>query len=157
MSRKRKRIVRPVDLDVRFNDETVSRFINCLMKQGKKAVAQRVFYGAMDIIEEKFTDMPALEVFRKAIDNARPVVEVKSRRVGGANYQVPIEVAPHRRQALAFRWLLQYSNERSENRMQERLAYELIDAAKGEGRTIRKRDDIHRMADANKAFAHYRY
>jgi len=157
MSRKKHRIVRPVMPDVRFGNEVVSRFINSLMNDGKKSVAERVFYGAMDIVEKKFDKAPPLEVFLKAIENVRPIVEVKSRRVGGANYQVPVEVSPHRRTALGFRWLIGFSNSRSEKTMSERLANELIDAFNMTGGAMKKRDEVHRMADANKAFAHYRY
>jgi small subunit ribosomal protein S7 len=157
MSRKKHRIVRPVDPDARYGNETVSRFINVIMRRGKRALAQRLFYQAMDIITKKKADVQPVDVFLKAIDNVRPVVEVKSRRVGGANYQVPVEVSPARRQALAFRWLTTFANKRSEYTASERLANEFLDAFNGQGGAMRRRDEVHRMAEANRAFAHYRY
>ena len=157
MSRKKHAILRPVVPDVRYGSELASRFINIIMERGKKAVAQRIFYGAMDIIAKKVENTSPIDVFQRAVENVKPMVEVKSRRVGGANYQVPIEIRPARRQALAFRWLIHFSNERSEYKAADRLAQELLDAANGTGGAMRKRDDTHRMADANKAFAHYRW
>jgi small subunit ribosomal protein S7 len=157
MSRKKHRIQRPVEPDVRYNNETVSRFINVIMTRGKKALAQRIFYEAMDIVEKKNDKAPPVELFIKALDNIRPVVEVKGRRVGGANYQVPIEVSPARRQALAFRWLAGFASKRSEHTAAERLANEILDACNNQGGAMRKRDEVHRMAEANRAFAHYRY
>jgi small subunit ribosomal protein S7 len=158
MSRKKHRIIRPVEPDVRYGNETVSRFINVIMRRGKKALAQRIFYDAMDIVEKKKdTDAEPVEIFLRALDNLRPMVEVKSRRVGGANYQVPIEVSSSRRQALAFRWLSGFAHKRSEYRAADRLANEILDAAKRSGNAMRKRDEVHRMAEANRAFAHYRY
>ena len=142
--------------DPRYDSQTVSKFINNLMKTGKKSTAERIFYGAMDIIEQK-TGQPGVNVFKQALSNAKPAVEVKSRRVGGATYQVPVEVRPERRTALGMRWLLTYSRSRGEKSMADRLANELISASKGEGNTIKKKEDTHKMAEANKAFAHYRW
>ena len=142
--------------DPQFGSKLVSRFINCVMSDGKKSTAQRVFYGAMDQVAKKTSD-DALKIFKKAVENVKPVLEVKTRRVGGANYQVPVEVNPFRRQSLAIRWLLQYSRERSGKTMTDKLADELIDAANARGGAIKKKEDVHRMAEANKAFAHYRW
>ena len=142
--------------DPRFESTTAAKFINALMLDGKKSTAERIFYDALEIVEEK-SGQPGLNVFRTALTNAKPALEVKSRRVGGATYQVPIEVRPDRRTALAIRWLIAYSRARSEKNMAERLAAELLAASKGEGSTIKKKDDTHRMAEANKAFAHYRW
>ncbi len=139
-----------------YNDELVARFINAVMKNGKKNVAQGIVYKAFDLIEER-TKEPGVEVFKKAVNNVAPLVEVRSRRVGGATYQVPIEVRPERRMALAFRWLIQYARARNDKSMANRLAAELISAARGEGGAIKKKDDTHRMAEANKAFAHFRF
>ena len=139
-----------------YNSTLVSKFINCMMWDGKKSISERIFYGAMDRIRARTGDDP-LPLFKKAVENAKPVVEVKSRRVGGANYQVPIEVRPNRRQSLALRWLIQNARHRSENRMADRLGTELLEAAQGRGTTIKKKDDVHRMAEANKAFAHFRW
>jgi small subunit ribosomal protein S7 len=157
MSRKKHAIDRPVRPDVHHGSELVARFTNYVMKDGKKAVAQRIVNDALTIIGEKNKDAPSLEVFEKAIENVKPVVEVKSRRVGGANYQVPVEVRPARRQALAFRWIIGFANKRSEYLASQRLANELLDAFNGTGGAMRKREETHKMADANKAFAHYRY
>ncbi len=156
MSRRPRNVKRNVPPDPRYDSQTVSKFINNLMKEGKKSTAERIFYAAMDSIEQR-TGQPGVNVFKQALSNAKPVVEVKSRRVGGATYQVPVEVRPDRRTALAMRWLLQYSRARGEKNMAERLANELISASKGEGSTIKKKDDTHKMAEANKAFAHYRW
>jgi len=156
MSRRQKAIKRPVPPDPRYDSQTVTKFVNNLMTEGKKSTAERIFYSAMDIIEEK-TGQPGVTVFKAAINNAKPALEVKSRRVGGASLQVPVEVRPERRTALAMRWVLEYSRARSEKTMSERLAAELIMASKGEGNTIKKKDDTHRMAEANRAFAHYRW
>jgi small subunit ribosomal protein S7 len=134
----------------------VSKFVNNLMWSGKKSVAEGIFYDAMDVIEQR-TGQPGVNVFKQALNNVKPMVEVKSRRVGGATYQVPIEVRPDRRTALATRWILQHSRARSEKTMSERLAAELILASKGEGSSIKKKEDTHRMAEANRAFAHYRW
>ncbi|MFQ5571655.1 MAG: 30S ribosomal protein S7 [Rhodothermales bacterium] len=139
-----------------YNDVLVSRFISYVMRDGKKSVAQRIIYDAFDIIEER-TEEQGVEVFKKAINNVSPLVEVRSRRVGGATYQVPIEVRPDRRVALAFRWIIQYARARNDRAMANRLANELIAAARGEGGSIKKKDDTHRMAESNKAFAHFRF
>jgi small subunit ribosomal protein S7 len=143
-------------VDPRFESTTAAKFINALMVDGKKSTAERIFYDALETIEEK-SGQPGLNVFRTALTNAKPALEVKSRRVGGATYQVPIEVRPDRRTALAIRWLIGYARGRSEKTMADRLAAELMAASKGEGSTIKKKDDTHRMAEANKAFAHYRW
>jgi small subunit ribosomal protein S7 len=156
VSRRTKSVRRPVPPDPRYDSQTVSKFINSLMYEGKKSTAERIFYSAMDMIEER-TGQPGVTVFKQAVNNAKPALEVKSRRVGGASLQVPVEVRPERRAALAMRWIIEYSRSRSEKTMQERLAAELILASKGEGNTIKKKDDTHRMAEANRAFAHYRW
>lgn len=156
MSRRSKAIKRPVPPDPRYDSQTVSKFISCLMYEGNKSLAEGVFYRAMDLIEER-TSQPGVTVFKQALANAKPSVEVKSRRVGGASLQVPVEVRPERRTALAMRWLIQYTRARTEKSMPERLAAELILASKGEGNTIKKKEDTHRMAEANRAFAHYRW
>jgi small subunit ribosomal protein S7 len=142
--------------DPKFGDTLVSQFINSLMLDGKKSVAQRIMYDAFDMIQER-TGQAGVEVFRKAMTNASPLIEVRSRRVGGATYQVPTEVRPERRTALAIRWLLTYSRARGEKSMAQRLANELVAASNNEGATIKKRDDTHRMAEANRAFAHFRF
>ena len=156
MSRRPAGIKRTVPPDPRYDSQTVSKFVNNLMSRGKKSTSERIFYAAMDIIEQR-TGQPGVNVFKQALANAKPVVEVKSRRVGGATYQVPVEVRPDRRTALAMRWLISYSRGRGEKTMADRLANELISASKGEGSTIKKKEDTHRMAEANKAFAHYRW
>jgi small subunit ribosomal protein S7 len=142
--------------DPRFESTTAAKFINALMLDGKKSTAEKIFYDALEIVEEK-SSQPGMSVFRTALTNAKPALEVKSRRVGGATYQVPIEVRPDRRTALAIRWLIGYARARSEKTMADRLAAELMAASRGEGSTIKKKDDTHRMAEANKAFAHYRW
>jgi small subunit ribosomal protein S7 len=134
----------------------VTRFIRCVMAQGKKSTADKIFYGAMDTIQERTKEDP-MKIFRRALDNVKPALEVKSRRVGGSNYQVPIEVRPQRRTALAMRWLIGYARQRPEKSMQEKLANELMDAASARGAAFKKKEDTHRMAEANKAFAHYRW
>ncbi len=156
MSRRRDAEKRPVIGDPAYGDELVTKFMNCIMRDGKKALAERVFYGALEIVQERTKNEP-LQVFKDAVENARPMVEVRSRRVGGATYQVPVEVRPSRRQTLAIRWLVGFARARSEKTMRERLAAELMDAAAGRGATVKKRDDTHRMAEANKVFAHYRW
>ena len=156
MSRRKKSVKRTILPDSRYDSQTVSKFINVLMYQGKKSTGERVFYGAMDLVEER-TSQPGVTVFKQALTNLKPVVEVKSRRVGGATYQVPVEVRPERRTALAMRWLIQYSRERNEKSMADKLAGEVIAASKGEGNGVKKKEDTHRMAEANKAFAHYRW
>ncbi|MEM1007536.1 MAG: 30S ribosomal protein S7 [Myxococcota bacterium] len=143
-------------VDPLYNDALVARCIAAVMRRGKKALAERIVYGAFEILRAK-TGKEPLEVFRKAIDNLRPSVEVKSRRVGGSTYQVPVEVHQERRTALAIRWLVGYSKQRRERTMREKLAGELFDAFKNEGSAVKKREDTHRMAEANKAFAHYRW
>lgn len=147
---------RVVDPDPKFNDRLVSKFVNIVMQRGKKSVAEKIVYGAFALVEDKTKEEP-LKVFKKALDNVRPAVEVKSRRVGGANYQVPVEVAPDRRLALAFRWLRDAARSRGERDMVRRLAGELLDASEGRGGAFKKREDTHKMAEANKAFAHYRW
>ncbi|MGH7712324.1 MAG: 30S ribosomal protein S7 [Gemmatimonadaceae bacterium] len=156
MSRRKKSIKRPVLPDARYDSQTVSKFINALMLQGKKSVAEQIFYGAMDLVESR-TNQPGVNVFKQALANLKPVIEVKSRRVGGATYQVPVEVRPERRTALAMRWLIGFSRDRNEKSMEEKLAAEVISASKGEGNAVKKKEDTHRMAEANKAFAHYRW
>ncbi|HHS96635.1 MAG TPA: 30S ribosomal protein S7 [Chloroflexi bacterium] len=147
---------RKVEPDIRYNSELVARFINKVMKDGKKSLATRIVYNAMDLIEER-TKRPALEVFEQAIRNVSPVLEVKPRRVGGATYQVPVEVPPHRQISLAMRWIIAAARQRPGKSMAEKLAAELIDAANKTGAAIKKREDTHRMAEANRAFAHYRW
>ncbi len=156
MPRKRKAVERDVLPDPKFNDVIVTKFMNCVMKRGKKSVAERIVYGAFDIIAEK-TKQDALEVFKTAIDNVRPLVKVVSRRVGGSTYQIPMEVNEKNGRALAFRWILTVARNRSEKTMKDRLAAELLAAFKKEGNTIKKREDTHKMAEANKAFAHLRW
>lgn len=141
--------------DPRYNSRLVSRFINCLMWEGKKAVAQGVFYGAMDRIKSKMKDVPELEVFEAAVENVKPEIEVRSRRVGGANYQVPMQVSPKRRQSLAIRWILEASRSKGGRPMSDRLADEFMAAYRREGDAMTMRENVHRMADANKAFAHF--
>ena len=156
MSRRQKSIKRPVLADARYDSQTVSKFINVLMYQGKKSTGERIFYGAMDLVESR-TSQPGVNVFKQALANLKPVVEVKSRRVGGATYQVPVEVRQDRRVALGMRWIIQYAKARGEKTMQEKLAGEIMDAANNRGNAVKKREDVHKMADANKAFAHYRW
>jgi len=154
--RKKRAEKRQVLPDPIYGDVTVSKFINAVMQSGKKSIAQAIVYKAFEVIEER-TKEPGIEVFRKALNNVAPVVEVRSRRVGGATYQVPMEVRPERRTSLAYRWLINYASARSDKSMAIRLANELISAAKGEGAAVKKKDDTHRMAEANKAFAHFRF
>ena len=142
--------------DPKYGDRLVARFINTIMAQGKKSVAERIFYGSLEIIASR-TSGDALGLFRQAVENAKPVLEVRSRRVGGATYQVPVEVRPHRRLSLGIRWLLLSARSRGEKSMAEKLAGELMDAANQRGRAIKKKEDTHRMAEANRAFAHYRW
>ncbi len=156
MSRRKSAVKRTILPDARYDSQTVSKFINVLMYQGKKSTAERIFYAAMDLVENR-TSQPGVNIFKQALTNLKPVVEVKSRRVGGATYQVPVEVRPERRTALAMRWLISYSRERNEKSMAEKLAAEVLAASKGEGNAVKKKEDTHRMADANKAFAHYRW
>ena len=154
--RKRRAVKRDVLADPIYNSKLVTKLINRLMIDGKKGTAQTILYDAFDIVKEK-TNQDAMEVFNKAMDNIRPSLEVKSRRVGGANYQVPIEVKPDRAQALSLRWLVQYARLRGGHSMAENLANEIVDAANGVGASVKQREDTHRMAEANKAFAHYRW
>jgi len=154
--RKRRAEKKYVKPDPKFNDVLVSKFVNYIMWDGKKSTARQIIYDSFDIIEKK-TKKPALEVFKKAVSNAQPLVEVRSRRVGGATYQVPMEVRAERRIALALRWLKSYARDRKDKSMAAKLAAELMAAANGEGSTVKKKDDTHRMAEANKAFAHYKW
>lgn len=156
MSRRSQAVRRVTPADPRFESDIVTKFINNLMLDGKKSTAEAIFYGAMDILEQR-SGQPGITVFQQALNNAKPALEVKSRRVGGATYQVPIEVRPERRTALASRWLISYARARSEKTMADRLAAELLAASRSEGSTIKKKEDTHRMAEANKAFAHYRW
>jgi small subunit ribosomal protein S7 len=156
MSRRRAAVRREVLPDPKFGDAIVTRFTNCLMYEGKKSVAEKIVYDAFDRIQKRSGNEP-LRVFHDALGNVRPAVEVRSRRVGGATYQVPVEVRPERSQALAIRWLIGAARGRSENTMEERLSGELLDAANNRGVAVKRREDTHRMADANKAFSHYRW
>jgi small subunit ribosomal protein S7 len=156
MSRRTRAVKRPIIPDPVYGSESVTKFVNTLMLDGKKSLAERIFYDAMKVIEDK-TGQPPENVFKQALNNAKPVLEVKSRRVGGATYQVPVEVRPERRTALAMRWLVGFARARGEKTMAERLAAELLAASRNEGATVKKKDDTHRMAEANKAFAHYRW
>jgi small subunit ribosomal protein S7 len=156
MSRRREVPKREIIPDPKYHSRSLAKFMNCLMHRGKKSVAEQVVYQAMDIISERTKEDP-LKVFEKALDAARPVIEVKSRRVGGSTYQVPVEIRPERRSALSIRWLISYARGRGEKGMEKKLAAELMDAANGRGGAVKKREDTHRMAEANKAFAHYRW
>ena len=156
MPRRREVTRREILADPKYKNTLVAKFINKVMQQGKKSVAERILYHAMEIIQERTKEDP-LKVFEKSVSNVKPVIEVKSRRVGGATYQVPQEIRPERRTALAIRWLIAYALERSEKSMEEKLAAELLDAANNRGGAIKKREDVHKMAEANKAFAHYRW
>ena len=156
MSRRHKAERREVIPDPKYGSTTLSRFMNSVMRDGKKSVAESIVYGALDVVETKAKHDP-VEVFIQALENVAPAVEVRSRRVGGATYQVPVEVRPERREALAIRWLIDASRKRNENTMEERLAGELIDAVNSRGTAVKKREDTHKMAEANKAFAHYRW
>jgi len=142
--------------DPKFHDRTVAKFINSMMERGKKSTAESILYGALDLVAARAKEEP-LGIFKRALDNIKPAVEVRSRRVGGATYQVPVEVRPNRRLSLGMRWLVQYARSRGEKSMAERLAGEILDAANGRGGAMKKKDDTHRMAEANKAFAHYRW
>ena len=156
MPRRREVPKREIQPDPKYKNVLVSKFINGLMKQGKKSIARRIFYDAMDIIQSRTKEDP-VKVFEQAMENVKPIVEVRSRRVGGATYQVPVEVRPERRRALAIRWLVGYSRARGEKTMAQRLANELLDAYNKRGGAFKKKEDTHRMAEANKAFAHYRW
>ncbi|WP_353571451.1 30S ribosomal protein S7 [Candidatus Albibeggiatoa sp. nov. BB20] len=156
MPRRRVIAQRAILPDPKYGNQTLAKFVNILMVDGKKAVAERIVYGALDRITDK-SDKDALEVFEKALENVKPVVEVKSRRVGGSTYQVPVEVRPARRTALAMRWLVESARKRGEKSMGARLANEMLDAFENKGTAIKKREDVHRMAEANKAFSHFRW
>ncbi|MCP4682381.1 MAG: 30S ribosomal protein S7 [Desulfobacterales bacterium] len=156
MPRRREVPERIVIPDSKYNSKLVSRFVSCIMRDGKKSTAESIFYTAFNIIEEKVGE-PPLGVFEKAVDSVRPTIEVKSRRVGGSTYQVPTEIRPARRTALAIRWILTFARNRSEKSMAMKLAAELMDAANQKGASVKKKEDTHKMADANKAFAHYRW
>ena len=157
MSRRRRAETRKVLPDPKFGDLVVTKFMNYVMYEGKKAVAESIIYGAFDIMEAKRRDIGPLETFHSALDNVAPSVEVRSRRVGGATYQVPVEVRPERRRALAIRWLVGAARSRGENTMTEKLAGELLDASNNRGAAVKKREDTHKMAEANRAFSHYRW
>ncbi|MFI5181778.1 MAG: 30S ribosomal protein S7 [Thermoanaerobaculia bacterium] len=156
MPRRREVPKREVLPDPIYQSQLVTKFINCVMERGKKSLSEGIFYGAMKQIESKTQDDP-LKTFKKAVENVKPVLEVKSRRVGGSTYQVPVEVKPNRRTSLAIRWLISYSQARGEKTMRDKLAGELLDAANNRGNAIKKKEDTHKMAEANKAFAHYRW
>lgn len=157
MPRKKLLDKRPVAPDPRFNSVLVSKFTNGLMQDGKKTTARKIFYDAMDIVDRKIADEEPLTIFEEAMENVRPRIEVKSRRVGGATYQVPIEVRPERRNALAIRWIVGFAQSRSGQTMAQKLAAEILDAYSSRGGSVKKKDDTHKMAEANKAFAHYRW
>lgn len=154
----RKKFIRKREIlpDPKFNDVVVAKFISALLKKGKKSVAEGIFYGSLDVIQNR-TGEEGLKLFKKALENVKPVLEVKSRRVGGATYQVPVEVKPLRRQSLASRWIIDTARGRPEHSMEERLASEILEASNGRGGAMKKREDVHKMAEANKAFAHYRW
>ncbi len=156
MPRKREVRKRQITPDPKYHDVLIAKFINGLMRRGKKSVAQQIFYGSLDLIKEKVHSDP-LKTFRQAMDNVKPLIEVKPRRVGGATYQVPVEVRPERKTALSIRWIIEYAKARPEKSMQEKLSAELMDAANNRGAAIKKKEDTHKMAEANKAFAHYRW
>ncbi|GAB6051409.1 30S ribosomal protein S7 [Magnetospira thiophila] len=156
MSRRHRAVKREILPDAKYGDVVLTKFINSIMLDGKKSASEKIIYGALDIIQKK-TGQEPLKVFHEALDNVKPSIEVRSRRVGGATYQVPVEVRSERRQALAIRWLVDMTRKRSENTMTDRLAGELLDAAQSRGAAVKKREDTHRMADANKAFSHYRW
>lgn len=157
MSRRRQATKRDVPEDARFHSTLVSRLVNVVMKSGKKTLAQRIVYGTFDRIAEKNPNSNPLEILQRAVDNAKPRLEVKARRVGGATYQVPVEAAPERQLALALRWLVDFADARKGQPMKDALAGEIMDAYQGQGNAIRKRDEVHKMAQANKAFAHFRW
>ena len=156
MPRRREIFRRRTHTDPVYKDQVLAKFVNCMMTRGKKSVAERIIYSALDRIQEKTGNDP-IEIFRRAVDNVKPALEVKSRRVGGSTYQVPVEVRSERQEALAIRWIINYSRERPERGMSDSLAAELMDAANNRGNTIKKKEDTHRMAEANKAFSHYRW
>ncbi|MEM7449521.1 MAG: 30S ribosomal protein S7 [Myxococcota bacterium] len=156
MPRRREVPKREVFPDAKYRDRLTAKFVNILMRSGKRSTAEKILYGAFSVLEERYKQSP-MDVFRKALDMVKPKVEVKSRRVGGATYQVPVEVRPERRVSLAMRWLVRYSRKRGEKSMVERLAAELMEASQGRGEAVKTRENTHKMADANKAFAHYRW
>lgn len=156
MARRRRPIRREILPDPVFGDTLVTKFVNCMMLEGKKSSAEKIFYGALEQVGKKAND-DSLSLFKRALENIKPQVETRSRRVGGSNYQVPVEVRVERRQALAIRWMIIYSRKRSERSMQDKLAAEILDAANKRGAAVKKREDTHKMADANRAFAHYRF
>jgi small subunit ribosomal protein S7 len=156
MSRKGQAKIRDITPDPKYHDRTVAKFVNIVMERGKKSTTEQILYGAIDLVAQR-TKEEGLQVFKKALENIRPAVEVRSRRVGGANYQVPVEVPPLRRSSLAMRWLVTAARARGEKSMEERLAAEIMEAAQNRGGAVKKREDTHRMADANRAFAHYRW
>lgn len=156
MARRREAVKREIIPDPKFNNILVARFINCVLKRGKKGLAEKIFYTALDQVSEKVKEEP-LKLFKTAVDNAAPVLEVRSRRVGGATYQVPVEVSTNRRMALSIRWLISNARARSGKSMSEKLSNELLDAYNNTGGAVKKKEDVHRMAEANKAFAHYRW
>ncbi|MFZ0482967.1 MAG: 30S ribosomal protein S7 [Desulfobacterales bacterium] len=156
MPRRREVPERVIVPDAKYNSKLVSKFIKSIMKDGKKSIAESILYEAMDIIEKK-TNEPAIKIFEQALENAKPMIEVKSRRVGGSTYQVPTEIRPSRRTALGIRWIIDFARKRSEKGMVDKLSAELLDAANKRGATIKKKEDTHKMAEANKAFAHYRW
>jgi small subunit ribosomal protein S7 len=156
MSRKGQARIREITPDPKFHDRTLAKFVNVVMERGKKSISEQIMYGALDLVAQRSGE-EGLAMFKKALDNVRPSVEVRSRRVGGANYQVPIEVRPVRRNSLAMRWLVTAARARGEKSMRERLAAEILEAAANRGGAVKKREDTHRMADANRAFAHYRW
>lgn len=155
--RRRKAPVREVLADPIYDNKIITKFINSLMYDGKKSTATKIMYGALELIDKKGGEKKGIDIFNDAIENVKPVLEVKSRRVGGATYQVPVEVRPARQQALAIRWIITFSRKRSERTMIEKLAYELLDAANSKGSSFKKKEDTYKMAEANKAFAHYRF
>jgi len=157
MSRKHTNFAREIIPDPKYKSPVISRFINMVMQSGKKSVAERIVYGAMDLIEERNKSATPVELIEQALENVSPMVEVKSRRVGGATYQVPVEVRPKRRQTLAMRWIIDAARGRHEPTMPQRLAHELLEAVEQRGSAVKKREDVHRMAEANKAFSHYRW
>lgn len=157
MARRRRPVRREVLPDPIFNDILVTKFINCMMYEGKRSSSEKIFYGALELVGQKSVGEESVVVFKRALDNLKPQIEVRTRRVGGSNYQIPVEVRPERRQALAIRWLISYSRLRAEKSMQDKLAAEILDAANRRGAAIKKREDVHKMAEANKAFAHFRF
>lgn len=157
MARRRRPIRREVLPDPVYSDILVTKFVNCMMLMGKKSASEKIFYGALDLVTQKAQGEESIAVFKRALENIKPQIEVRTRRVGGSNYQIPVEVRPERRQALAIRWLIAYSRLRTEKSMCDKLAAEIVDAANRRGAAIKKREDVHKMAEANKAFAHFRF